>query len=57
MIVKETGQNYSVLNRFSFLGKNKVTLSKGFVYVLRREREAMFSLLIYIEIQLKKIDS
>lgn len=57
MIIKETGQHYSILNRFSLLGKNEVALSKGFAYVLGKERKAMFSFLRHIGIKLKNTQS
>ena len=57
MIIKETGQNYSTLNRFSLLGKNEVALSKGFAYVLVKEREAMFSFLRHLGVKLKNTEN
>ena len=57
MIIKETGQHYSILNRFSLLGKNEVALSKGFAYILGKERDAMFSFLRHIGIKLKNTQS
>lgn len=56
MNIKETGQNYSILNRFSLLGKNEVALSKGFAFVLGREREAMFSFLRHLGVKLKNTE-
>ncbi|WP_299885876.1 PD-(D/E)XK nuclease family protein [uncultured Lacinutrix sp.] len=57
MIIKETGQNHSILNRFSLLGKNEVALSKGFAFVLGSEREAMFSFLKHLGIKLKNTEN
>lgn len=57
MIIKETGQSYSILNRFSLLGRNEVALSKGFSFVLGKEREAMFTFLRHLGVKLKNTEN
>lgn len=57
MIIKETGQSYSILNRFSLLGKNEVALSKGFAYLLGKERNALFAFLKHLGIKIKNTES
>ncbi len=56
MIIKETGQDYSILNRFSLLGKNEVALSKGFAFLIGKEREALFILLRRLGIRIKNTE-
>jgi hypothetical protein len=57
MIIKEPGQNYSVLSRFALAGRNEVALSKGFAFLIGKERDALFVFLKNLGIRTKNTEN